>query len=133
MDPENDSEEKIRSKLRCNNLFRIGFAIWFSLVGALKAYVSPKLSHSYNVELVWVEMALIMLMYLVEMIVDIYLITMLFKLQIIFRKFGLVTGYKAEILIAVIYPFTLVTYTREQCMDSIIKLLINVSDYECSN
>ena len=113
MDPANDDEDKIKRKLRLKNLFRIGFAVYFFLVAALIAYIVPKLTHGYNAELVWSQLFLILTMYIVEMMIDIYLITMMLKLQNIFRKFGLITGYNAEILISLVFPFTLATYTRD--------------------
>lgn len=62
-----------------------------------------------------------------------YLIIMAVKMQRLFRQYGHIKGYCGEILIAICYSMFCFYLSLWYLVQPITIVVINTSDYECSN
>ena len=64
--------------------------------------------------------------------VDVYLICMALQMQQLFRRFGHITGYHAEIFVCVVYSVFVGYLIFFYISTPVLVFLINTSDYKCS-
>ena len=135
LDPNNDSEEKIKSKLAKLQGTKTSYLIFMIIVSALE-YCGDSIINLNFTNTTWyayVNLVFHYAAFLIRFYAHMYLFSLAIKMQSLFRKFGHVTGYTAERLMVICYVFYTGHLIYWYLLRPTLILLLNTRGFECNN